>query len=153
MSRGWYAHVLTPCGGGLMASQRPSGFIHCTPPTLPPMSNTLPTGTPWHPYSMPAMRTPVPTSQANTATMTPTAGTWSPWPASGSCSTFNTASEQSTKKRKLERTGTWSTPSPVTCCVQCAHAGKAHVCTQNRRTIGCRRCNEQRLGCSFRSGT
>ena len=37
-------------------------------------------------------------------------------------------------------------------CVQCAQAGVGSECSTNRRTIGCRRCNAQRLGCSFLGG-
>ena len=37
-------------------------------------------------------------------------------------------------------------------CVQCAQAGVSDTCSQNRRTIGCVRCNAHRLGCSFRAG-
>ncbi|KAI0707443.1 hypothetical protein C8T65DRAFT_651010 [Cerioporus squamosus] len=37
-------------------------------------------------------------------------------------------------------------------CVQCAQAGVPNECSQNRRTIGCARCNAQRLGCSYRTG-
>ncbi len=37
-------------------------------------------------------------------------------------------------------------------CVQCAQAGLPQECKQNRRTIGCTRCNAQRLGCSYRTG-
>ena len=57
------------------------------------------------------------------------------------------------KRRRMDATQGGTSGMPVTACVQCAHAGKAHQCSQNRRTIGCRRCNEQRLGCSFRGGT
>lgn len=44
-------------------------------------------------------------------------------------------------------------PKALRACVQCAQAGKAHECATNRRTIGCRRCNAQRLGCSYLGGT
>ncbi len=37
-------------------------------------------------------------------------------------------------------------------CIQCAQAGVAAQCYQNRRTIGCVRCNAQRLACSYRHG-
>ncbi|KAI0716240.1 hypothetical protein C8Q76DRAFT_794573 [Earliella scabrosa] len=43
-------------------------------------------------------------------------------------------------------------PKALRACVQCAQAGKAHECATNRRTIGCRRCNAQRLGCSYLGG-
>ncbi|KAI0708304.1 hypothetical protein C8Q76DRAFT_799586 [Earliella scabrosa] len=56
---------------------------------------------------------------------------------------------------------TMSTPSPESqplnpqvprSCVQCAQAGCAQECSTNRRTIGCRRCNAHRLGCSYLGG-
>ncbi len=36
--------------------------------------------------------------------------------------------------------------------MQCAQANVARDCIQNRRTIGCVRCNAQRLACSYRTG-
>ena len=49
----------------------------------------------------------------------------------------------------ITRTGHSTAPHA---CVQCAQAGHAAECQNNRRTIGCCRCNAHRLGCSYLSG-
>ncbi len=75
-----------------------------------------------------------------------------PGPSAGGIKRRREQSVDTTPFDVVDDRATSNPPRRKAPCVQCAQAGVAEGCSQNRRTIGCVRCNAQRLACSYRTG-